>query len=141
MTGMDPDVAAYLERVTPSVRRRDAETLLALMGRATGEPPRLWGPSIVGFGQYHYRYASGREGDAPAASFAPRKAATTIYLADGVDAHSEALERLGPHTTGVGCLYLKDLAAVDLAVLEGIVTESYGTVTEGTFTQRAHDHR
>jgi hypothetical protein len=79
----------------------------------------------IGFGQYHYKYASGREGDAAAVGFAPRKPATTIYLLDGVDAHTEPLSRLGPHTTGVGCLYVKDLAQVDLGVLEGIVDESY----------------
>jgi hypothetical protein len=79
----------------------------------------------IGFGQYHYRYASGREGDAAAVGFAPRKPATTIYLLDGVGAHTESLSRLGPHTTGVGCLYVKDLAQVDLGVLEGIVDESY----------------
>ena len=138
---MDKDVESYLETVTNPVRRRDADTLIEMMGRITGEEPRMWGPSIIGFGHYHYRYASGREGDAGAAGFSPRKAATTIYLPDGVGAYPEPLERLGPHKTGVGCLYVKDLAAVDLAVLEGIVSESYRTVTDGTYTHRAHDDR
>ena len=130
------ELQAYLERVTPAVRRRDAETLLDLMRRATGQEPVLRG-SIVGFGSYHYEYASGREGDAPAASFAARKAATTVYLVDGVGAHESDLARLGPHTTGVGCLYLKDLEQVDLTVLEEIVRRSWATVTDGTFGQRA----
>ena len=91
---MADDVQQYLDGVTPAKRRRDAETMLAIMRRATGEEPRMWG-TIVGFGQYHYRYASGREGDTAAAAFAARKAATTVYLVDGVGAHTEALERLG----------------------------------------------
>ena len=138
---MDKDVESYLETVTNPVRRRDADILIEMMGRITGEEPRMWGPSIIGFGRYHYRYASGREGDAGAAGFSSRKAATTIYLPDGVGAYPEQLERLGPHKTGVGCLYVKDLTAVDLGVLEGIVSESYRTVIDGTYTHRAHDHR
>lgn len=138
-TWTDTDPHEYVAAVAHPVRRRDAETLLGLMARATGQEPRMFGASMVGFGEYHYRYASGHEGDSPAAAFSPRKAATTVYLADGVDAHGDALERLGPHTTGVGCLYLKDLDAVDLAVLEDVVRRSYATVTAGTFGQRARD--
>lgn len=132
----DPDVQAFLDGVTPARRRRDAETMVALMQRVTGLEPRLWG-SIVAFGQYHYRYDSGREGDAPAAAFAPRKPALTVYLNDGVGAHEERLAALGPHTTGKGCLYLKDLGAVDLDVLEQIVASSFATLTAGTFPDRA----
>jgi hypothetical protein len=76
-------VRAYIEQVPSPTRRRDAETLVELMGRVTGEPPRMWGKAIIGFGQYHYKYESGREGDAPAAGFSPRKAAITIHLPDG----------------------------------------------------------
>jgi hypothetical protein len=135
----DDDVREFLDRVQHPVRRRDADTLLELMTRATGQPARMWGSSIIGFGTYHYKYASGREGDAPAAGFSPRKAATTIYLADGIGAHRELLERLGPHTTGVGCLYVKDLAQVDLDVLERLVAASYANLTAGTFGQRARE--
>jgi hypothetical protein len=78
-------------------------------------------------------------GDAPAAGFAARKAATSIYVADGVNAHAELLERLVPHTAGVGCIYVKDLAAVDLDVLEQIVARSYTSLTSGTYTKRACD--
>ncbi|WP_129785051.1 DUF1801 domain-containing protein [Promicromonospora panici] len=138
-TWTDEDPAAFLAAVTPAVRRRDAQTLRDLMERVTGEAPRMFGTSMVGFGEYHYRYASGHSGHAPAAAFAPRKAASTVYLADGVGAHADLLARLGPHTTGVGCLYLKDLEAVDLAVLEEIVRRSWATVTAGTFGQRAAD--
>ncbi|MGI5186778.1 DUF1801 domain-containing protein [Promicromonospora sp. CA-289599] len=136
-TWTDDDPAAYLDAVTPAVRRRDALTLRDLLERVTGERPRMFGTSIVGFGEYRYEYPSGRSGHAPAAGFAPRKAASTVYLADGVGAHEELLAGLGPHTTGVGCLYLKDLDRVDLAVLEEIVRRSWATVTDGTFGQRA----
>jgi Domain of unknown function (DU1801) len=104
----------------------------------TGESPQLW-KGLIGFGQYHYKYPSGREGDAPAAAFAPRKAATTIYLPDGIDRYQERLQQLGPHTTGVGCLYIKDLDKIDLSVLEAIVADSYGTVSTGTYGLRAQD--
>jgi hypothetical protein len=138
---MDSAVSNYLDTVSSPTRRGDAETLLELMGQVSGEPARMWGSSIVGFGQYHYRYDSGREGDGPAASFAPRKAAMSIYLPDGTGAYADLLNRLGSHTTGVGCLYLKDLAQVDLGVLEEIVGESYRTLTAGTYSHRAVDHR
>jgi hypothetical protein len=111
---------------------------MELTARVTREPAQLWG-SIIGFGHYHYKYPTGREGDVAAAGFAPRKGATTIYLTDGVGQYSEQLKRLGPHTTGVGCLYIKDLEKVDLSVLETIVGESYRTVTEGTYMLRARE--
>jgi hypothetical protein len=133
----DVDVAQFLDAVENPVRRRDAATLTELMTRVTGEQPRMWGPTIVGFGSYHYSYPSGREGDSSAAGFSPRKAATTIYLPDGVGAYSELLGALGPHTTGKGCLYIKDLESVDVAVLEQVVRRSYATVTAGSFGSRA----
>jgi len=130
------DVDEFVAAVTPAVRRRDAGTLIALLRRVTGQEPVLWG-SIIGFGQYHYRYDSGREGDAGGAGFAPRKAATVVYLPDGTGAHAEALARLGPHTTGLVCLYLKNLDRVDLGVLEEIMRKSYSTVTAGVYALRA----
>jgi hypothetical protein len=138
MQPSDRPVDEFLEGIDHPVRRRDAETLVDLMEQATGEKARLWG-KIVGFGTYDYRYESGREGTAPAAGFAPRKAATTVYLTDGVGAHDDLLADLGPHTTGVGCLYLKDLETIDLAVLRTIVSRSYASLTAGTYTQRARD--
>ncbi|WP_420111107.1 DUF1801 domain-containing protein [Pseudactinotalea sp.] len=133
------DVAARIESVTPTLRKRDAETIVELMGRVSGLEPELWSGGIIGFGEYSYRYESGREGCAPALGFAPRKPASTIYLSDGVGAHSDALARLGPHTTGVGCLYLKNLDDVDLTVLEQILATSYATLTAGTYGQRARE--
>jgi Domain of unknown function (DU1801) len=138
MSDSNESVRNYLDRVTPEKRRRDAETLLTLMARATGESPKLSG-TIIGFGQYHYKYASGREGDTAAAAFAPRKAATTIYLMDGVERYNEQLKRLGPHSTGVGCLYVKDLTEIDLSVLEAIVVESYRNLTSDTYGLRARE--
>jgi hypothetical protein len=132
------EVTAYLATVRSEKRRRDAETLLGLMRRVTGEEPRMWS-TVVGFGQYHYRYASGREGDAPAAGFAARSAATTVYLSDGVGAHADLLTQLGPHTTGVGCVYLKSVDDIDLDVLEKIVRRSYQTLTAGTYPHRARE--
>jgi hypothetical protein len=119
-------------------RRKDAHALVVLMERVTGQQPRMWG-TVVGFGEYHYRYESGREGDAPAAGFAARKAASTVYVLDGVGAYGDLLERLGPHTTGVGCIYIKDLSKVDLEVLGEIVARSYTTLTAGTFGHGARD--
>lgn len=138
MEPSEGSVEDFVSTIAHQKRRRDAETLLDLMEEVTGEEPALWG-SIVGFGKYDYRYASGREGTAPAAGFSPRKSATTIYLSDGVGAHSDLLGDLGVHTTGVGCLYMKDLEAVDLEILREIVSRSYATLTAGTFTDRARD--
>ncbi|MFE6254357.1 DUF1801 domain-containing protein [Agromyces sp. NPDC057865] len=129
MADVDPEVRKLIDSVENPVRRRDAETLVELMSRATGQPARIAYSGIVGFGTYHYHYESGRQGDAPGAGFAPRKPATTIYLNDGVAAHADELEHLGPHTTGVGCLYVKDLEQVDLDALERVVRSSYEALT------------
>jgi hypothetical protein len=114
-------VSAYIEALSDPTRRSDAKELVRLMPRASGEKPRLWGPSIVGFSSYHYRYDSGREGDMPLVSFSPRKAALVLY---SLLEHSEAkalLAKLGRHTTGKGCLYIKKLADVDRTILERLI--------------------
>jgi hypothetical protein len=123
----DADVAEFIEAVPHPVRRQDARVLVELMTRVTGEQPRMWGPSIIGFGSYHYRYATGREGDMAAAGFSPRKAAMTVYV-DGLDQYGDLLAALGPHTTGQVCLYIKRLADIDLEILEKIVARSYAAV-------------
>ena len=135
---MGSDVQAYFNEISSPKRRRDAETMVELMRRATGEEPQMRG-NVVGFGEYHYEYASGRQGNAAAAAFSARRAATTIYVMDGVGAHASLLEQLGPHTTGVGCIYVKDLTAVDLDVLETIVSRSYSALTADTYGKRARD--
>lgn len=124
------DVAGLIARAAPAIRRRDAETLTALMQEISGREPVVWG-TIIGFGQCHYRYPTGTEGDTGLLGFAPRKAASTIYLLDGVDAHREALADLGPHTSSVACVYIKDLEKVDLEVLRGILTRSLAWAEAG----------
>lgn len=141
MEPTDASVDEFIESVTSPRRRRDARTLVALMRRLTGEEPRMWGPSIIGFGEYRYRYDSGREGRAGAMGFAPRTASTTIYLPDGTGAHEERLARLGPHTASLVCVYIKDLEKVDLDVLEEVLLASYRNVTDGVFTKRARDSK
>jgi hypothetical protein len=135
---VDARVTAYLSSVSSPRRRRDADTLMELMQTVTGQEPRMWA-TVVGFGQYHYRYASGREGDGPGAAFAARKGASTIYLPDGVRAHGDLLAKLGPHSTGVGTIHIKDLHEIDLGTLEAIVRKSYSTLTSGTFERRARE--
>jgi hypothetical protein len=122
-------VAAFIAEVTPEKRRRDAETLVAMMREISGREPELWG-TIVGFGSCHYRYPTGTEGDMPLLAFAPRKAASTVYV-DAVSAHERALTRLGPHTASVSCLYIRDLEQVDQTVLHRILESSYAYATSG----------
>lgn len=114
-------VADFLAAVDDDARRADAEALCRLIADATGQEPVMWGPSIVGFGTTHYRYASGREGDTPTVGFSPRKQNLTLYLTGGLDPHADLLARLGKHTTGTGCLYLKRLSDIDLDALAELV--------------------
>ena len=125
MVPTDRSVPQYLGTVDNAQRRADADTLVELMCDVTGEPPVVWGPSIVGFGRYHYRYATGTEGDAPLAAFAPRKQELVVYLVSGYEhRYPVLLDRLGPHRTGKACLYLKRLSDVDLDVLRTLVERS-----------------
>ncbi|AZG46881.1 DUF1801 domain-containing protein [Gordonia insulae] len=123
------DVDEFLAKTSPEQRRRDAETMTAILREITGREPVLWG-SIVGFGACHYRYPTGTEGDSPILAFAARKKATTVYLLDGIDAHTGDLATLGPHQTGRGCLYLGDVDATDRAVLRSLLAESYRRVVD-----------
>jgi hypothetical protein len=117
-------VAAFLEACTEEGRRMDAKTLAKLMQRVTGKKPAMWGSSIVGFDTYHYSYESGREGDMPVVGFSPRKAASVLYGAIGFDGAEALLAKLGKHTTGKGCLYIKKLADVDMKVLETLLEKA-----------------
>ena len=117
-------VAAFVAGVTPAKRRRDAETLIALMRDVSGREPELWG-TIIGFGSCHYRYPTGNEGEMSLIAFAPRKAATTLYVLDGTGEHPAELAQLGPHTASVGCVYIKDVELVDHDVLRTIVEKAY----------------
>ena len=122
----DGDVGVFVDGVADERRRADARHLVELMGTVTGQPAVMWGRAIIGFGSRHYRYESGREGDMPAVSFSPRKAQTVLYLTGGLEAYRDLLDRLGPHTTSKGCLYLKRVGDADDAVLREIVGRSFG---------------
>ena len=117
-------VAAFIDALADRTRRADAKALVKLMQSAVGERPKMWGPSIIGFGSYHYRYDSGREGDMPLVGFSPRKAATVLYNLTGPSDSKALLTKLGKHTTGKGCLYVKQLADVDQQVLEALIVKS-----------------
>ena len=122
-------VDEFLEGVDHPVRRRDGLRLLELMKSITGEEPEMWGPTIVGFGRYHYKYETGREGDAAAVGFSPRKASLSLYgLTYGPDA-AELLPRLGKHKTGASCLYVNKLEDVDEAVLTDLIRAGYRHIT------------
>lgn len=119
----------FLAAVEHPVRRRDGLRLLDLMSRVTGEKPEMWGPTIVGFGRYHYRYETGREGDAAAVGFSPRKASLSLYgLIYGPGA-AALLPRLGKHKTGAGCLYVNKLEDVDEEVLAELIRAGYRHAT------------
>lgn len=118
------DVSAFLDAVEDDAKRADAHRVSELMGSISGEPPVMWGSSIIGFGTYHYRYDSGREGDAPAVGFSPRKANLTLYITGGFEEHADVLERLGKHKLGKGCLYIKRLSDVDESALSDLIRVS-----------------
>jgi hypothetical protein len=121
-------VAAFIEALTDQTRRADAKALVKLMQSATAEKPKMWGPSIIGFGSYHYKHDSGREGDVPIIGFSPRKAATVLYNVGGFSGSEALRAMLGKHTTGKGCLYIKKLTEVDQQVLETLVLKSVGAM-------------
>ena len=110
--------------IEDGTKRADAKALVKLMQSASGEKPKLWGPSIIGFGSIHYTYESGREGDMPLIGFSPRKAANVLYSMTGFCGAEALLAKLGKHTTGKGCLYIKKLSDVDQQVLEALVVKS-----------------
>jgi len=121
-------VAAFINAITEQTRRADANVLVKLMQSATGEKPKLWGPSIIGFGSYHYTYDSGREGDMPLAGFSPRKAATVLYITTRFNDSEALLAKLGKHTQGKSCLYIKKLSDVDQKVLEALIVKSVAAI-------------
>jgi hypothetical protein len=117
-------VAAFVDALTEPARRSDAKAIIKLMKNATGDKPKMWGPSIIGFGTHHYKYESGREGDTVLVGFSPRKPATVLYGLIGFKEAAALLAKLGKHTTGKGCLYIKNLADVDQKVLEKLIVKS-----------------
>lgn len=117
-------VSAFLKAIADPAQRADCHALAELMAEVTGEPPRMWGASIVGFGEVYCPGASGRVSHAPLLGFAPRKCAISVYLLDGLEPHADARAALGDHDTGKGCLYLWNLASVDVSVLRRLLTAS-----------------
>jgi len=118
------DVGQFLNTISDPVKQKDARVILQMMQDITAEKPILWGPGIIGFGELHYHYKSGREGDWFITGFSPRKQALTFYFMDGAENHSELLTRLGKHKRGVGCLYVKRLADIEMDVLRELITKS-----------------
>jgi hypothetical protein len=121
----DDSVTAFLDKVGNESRRADAHAVLKLMQKVTRKPPRLWGTSIVGFDQYHYRYDSGHEGDICMIGFSPRAQALTLYVLPDMPERAALLAKLGKHKTGKGCLYISKLADVDMKALAAIIKAAY----------------
>lgn len=124
------DVSEFIAQVEHPVRRADAEVLDEMFRRVTGQEPRMWGPTMVGYGEYHYEYDSGHSGDALATGFSPRKASLSLYVLTPREETAQLLSRLGKHKSGKACLYVNKLADVDLAVLEELIRSAYRFSTE-----------
>lgn len=123
-------VTEFLDAVANEQRRSDAFALLKLMQKATGKKPKMWGGSIVGFDEYHYRYDSGHEGDMCMIGFSPRSSAMVLYTLPGADEEAALLKQLGKHKRGKGCLYISKLSDVDLAVLEKLMRTAYASMKQ-----------
>ncbi len=126
------NVSAFIDRVPDEQMKNDCREIIRLMEDVSGHPPVMWGSSIVGFGCYHYKYASGREGDMPVIAFSPRKQAITIYVKCYLEAFARELSRLGKHKTGKGCLYIRALKDIDMDVLKDILIKT-STQSENCF--------
>lgn len=126
----EASVDDFIDAVEHPTRQADARTVLAMMQEVSGHPPRMWGPSIVGFGRYHYRYDSGREGDFMRIGFSPRKANLVLYIMPGFDGEQELMQRLGKHRIGKSCLYINKLADVDKDVLRQLCERAWQEMAE-----------
>lgn len=120
----------FINAIEDEQKRKDCKLLMKMMKAATGKRPKMWGDSIVGYGSYHYKYKSGREGDWFLVGFSPRKREISLYIMDGFDAHKKLLKKLGKHKTSVCCLYVKRLGDVDVTVLEKIINASAKSMME-----------
>jgi hypothetical protein len=120
----------FLDKVTDERKKTESYTLLEMMKRLSGEEPKMWGPNLVGFGNYHYKYDSGREGDFFRVGFSPRKQALTVYIMPGFERFTELMDQLGKYKTGKSCLYIKKLEDVDEEVLRTLITESLKYMAE-----------
>ena len=120
----DASVKDFLNQIKDEERRNDCLTVAKIMEEITGSKPKMWGPSIVGFGTYHYKYASGREGDWPITGFSPRKKDLTLYITSGFTDYADLMKQLGKHSTGKSCLYVKRLSDIHLSTLKKLIRES-----------------
>ena len=120
----DKSVIDFLQAVPDERKRKDSFTIMELMKEITGQEPHMWGDSIIGFGSYHYKYASGREGDTPVTGFSPRKQNLTIYIIMGFDGYDALMKKLGKYKTGKVCLYINKLEDVDMSVLKELIQRS-----------------
>ena len=121
-------VEKFLNTNTAETRREDCFAVARMMEEITGEKPKMWGPSIVGFGSFHYKYASGQEGDWPVAAFSPRKTDLTLYLTPGFQQNKDLMDQLGKHRTGKSCLYIKRLSDIHVPTLKKLIRESVKAV-------------
>ena len=126
----DASVEEFLDSVPDEKKRQDSYAILELMKEVTGTEPKMWGPSIVGFGKYHYKYASGREGDAPLTGFSPRKKELSLYITSGFEGYDELMEKLGKYKTGKVCLYIKKLDDIDQDVLKELIERSVESIMQ-----------
>lgn len=131
-------VEKFLNQVADETRREDCFKVAKMMEVITGEKPKMWGPSIVGFGSYHYKYASGQEGDWPIAAFSPRKQDLTLYLLPGFQGHADLMQQLGKHRTGKSCLYIKRLSDVHVPTLKKLIRDSVKRMKQITKKKSAH---
>jgi hypothetical protein len=126
----DGNVVDFLNKIEQEQKRQDCFQIVAIMEAITGEKPVMWGDSIIGFGNYHYKYASGREGDFFLAGFSPRKTNISIYIMGGLSQHQDTLAKIGKHKTGKTCLYIKKLADINEELLKGLIEVSVKKMRE-----------
>jgi hypothetical protein len=134
-TETQQSVTDFINAVENDAKRNDAFELVKIMQEATGFEPKMWGPSIIGFGSYHYKYDSGHEGDAPLAAFSPRKAATTVYFYLPEENREELLSKLGKHKSSKACIYINKLTDIDIEILKKIILLSI------EFTQKLYPEK
>lgn len=121
----DQDVLDFLANIEDKQQQKDSQTLIGIMQRISGKPPVMWGPSIIGFGLFHYKYESGREGDMPIIGFSPRKGKMTLYIISNAEEYSEIRNRLGKHKASKACIYVNKLSDIDINVLEELLYAAY----------------
>ncbi|MEK4661395.1 DUF1801 domain-containing protein [Priestia sp. FSL H7-0729] len=123
-TATDQSIVEFIEQIESPQKRKDAYQLLDIFTETTGYEAKMWGPSIIGFGTYHYKYESGHEGDAPLVGFSPRKAKISLYFATGDSEREDLLKDFGKHTTGKACVYINKVADIDVDVLKALIVQS-----------------